>query len=68
MLFASLRKENNSKLCVALNNCWKQLNDMVDFTFVYEELRNKYSSTMGRTCEDVIRMFKYLLLNLLYLH
>ena len=44
------------------NNFWKQLNDMVDFTFVYEELRNKYSSTMGRTCEDVIRMFKYLLL------
>jgi IS5 family transposase len=44
------------------DNFWKQLNDMVDFTFVYEELRNKYSSTMGRTCEDVIRMFKYLLL------
>ena len=44
------------------DNFWKQLNDMVDFTFVYEELRNKYSSTMGRTCEDIIRMFKYLLL------
>ena len=44
------------------DNFWKQLNDMVDFTFVYEELRNKYSSTMGRTREDVIRMFKYLLL------
>ena len=44
------------------DNFWKQLNDMVDFTFVFEELRNKYSSTMGRTCEDVIRMFKYLLL------
>lgn len=44
------------------DNFWKQLNDMVDFSFVYEELKNKYSSTMGRTCEDVIRMFKYLLL------
>ena len=32
------------------DNFWKQLNDMVDFTFVYKELRNKYSSTMGRTC------------------
>ena len=44
------------------DNFWKQLNDMVDFSFVYEELKNKYSSTMGRTCEDIIRMFKYLLL------
>ena len=44
------------------DNFWKQLNDMVDFSFVYEELKEKYSSTMGRTCEDIIRMFKYLLL------
>lgn len=44
------------------NNFWKQLNDMVDFSFVYEDLKDKYSSTMGRTCEDIIRMFKYLLL------
>lgn len=35
---------------------------MIDFSFVYEELKNKYSSTMWRTSEDVIRMFKYLLL------
>ena len=44
------------------DNFWRQLNDMIDFSFVYEELKNKYSSTMGRTSEDVIRMFKYLLL------
>ena len=44
------------------DNFWKQLNEMVDFSFVYEELKDKYSSTMGRTSEDVIRMFKYLLL------
>lgn len=44
------------------NNFWKQLSDMVNFSFVYEELKDKYSSTMGRTCEDIIRMFKYLLL------
>ena len=44
------------------DNFWKQLNDMVDFSFVYEELRDKYSSTMGRRCEDIIRMFKFLLL------
>jgi transposase len=44
------------------NNFWKQLNDMVDFSFVIDLLKDKYSSTMGRTSEDVIRMFKYLLL------
>ncbi len=44
------------------NNFWKQLNDMVDFSFVVKMLKDKYSSTMGRTAEDVIRMFKYLLL------
>ena len=31
------------------DNMWRQLNDMVDFSFVYEELKDKYSSTMGRT-------------------
>lgn len=44
------------------DNMWRQLNNMIDFSFVYEELKNKYSSTMGRTCEDIVRMFKYLLL------
>ena len=41
---------------------WRQLNELIDFSFVYEELKDNYSSTMGRTCEDIIRMFKYLLL------
>lgn len=44
------------------NNFWKQLNDMIDFSFVVDMLKDKYSSTMGRTAEDVIRMFKFLLL------
>lgn len=44
------------------DNFWKQLNDMIDFSFVVDILKDKYSSTMGRTAEDVIKMFKYLLL------
>ena len=44
------------------DNFWRQLSDMVDFSFVVDLLKDKYSSTMGRTSEDVIRMFKYLLL------
>ena len=49
-------------ILIKQDNFWKQLSEMVDFSFVYEELKDKYSSTMGRTSEDVIRMFKYLLL------
>ena len=49
-------------IVVKPDNFWRQLNDMVDFSFVYDELKGKYSSTMGRTCEDIVRMFKYLLL------
>ena len=48
------------------DNFWRQLNNMVDFSFVYDELKDKYSSTMGRKAEDVIRMFKYLLLKNYY--
>lgn len=48
------------------NNFWRQLKDMVDFSFVYDELKGKYSSTMGRKAEDVVRMFKYLLLKNYY--
>ena len=48
------------------NNFWRQLKDMVDFSFVYDELKEKYSSTMGRKAEDVVRMFKYLLLKNYY--
>lgn len=28
------------------DNFWRQLKDMVDFSFVYDELKDKYSSTM----------------------
>jgi len=38
---------------------WRQLNNMIDFSFVVDMLKDKYSSTMGRTAEDVIRMFKF---------
>ena len=49
-------------LLIEEDNFWRQLNDMVDFSFVVDLLKDKYSTTMGRTAEDVVRMFKYLLL------
>lgn len=48
------------------NNIWREIKEKVDFSFVYEELKENYSSTMGRTAEEVTRMFKYLLLKSFY--
>ena len=53
-------------ILIEKDNFWRQLNEMVDFSFVVEMLKDKYSTTMGRTSEDVIRMFKYLLLKTYY--
>jgi len=41
---------------------WRLLNEMVDFSFITDMLRDKYSLDMGRPAEDIERMFKYLLL------
>lgn len=49
-------------ILIEKNNFWRQLNEMIDFSFVYDELKDNYSSTMGRTAEDIVRMFKFLLL------
>lgn len=39
----------------------RQINDLIDFLFVKQELINKYSLNNGRRAESPIRMFKYLL-------
>ena len=49
-------------LLIDKDNFWRQMVEMVDFSFVYQYLKDKYSSIMGRTAEDIIRMFKFLLL------
>lgn len=53
-------------ILIEKDNFWRQLNERVDFSFVVDLLKDKYSSTMGRTAVDVIRMFKYLLLKNYY--
>lgn len=48
------------------DNIWKQMKELIDFSFVYDLLKDSYSSTMGRTAQGVVRMFKYLLLKQYY--
>lgn len=47
-------------------NILRKINELVDFSFIYDELVNKYSLNQGRKAECPIRMFKYLLLKTIY--
>lgn len=53
-------------LIVPKDNILRKINDLIDFSFVYDELVNKYCHNNGRTAESPIRMFKYLLLKTIY--
>ncbi|MDG1730059.1 MAG: IS1182 family transposase [Algibacter sp.] len=53
-------------LIVPKENLLRKINELIDFTFIYDELVTKYSSTTGRSAESPIRMFKYLLLKTIY--
>lgn len=44
----------------------RQLINLVDFSFVYDELSSKYSLDIGRTAVDPVQMFKYLYLKVRY--
>jgi hypothetical protein len=49
-------------LVVPKDNMLRQINDLVDFSFILEELTTKYCLNNGRNAVPPIRMFKYLLL------
>jgi transposase len=54
------------ELIVPQDNLLRKINDLIDFSFIYEELVNKYCHTNGRNAESPIGMFKYLLLKTIY--
>ena len=53
-------------ILVSKDNFLRQINDLVDFSFVYDELLSNYSLDQGRGAKDPILMFKYLLLKTIY--
>jgi transposase len=53
-------------LIVPQDNLLRKINELVDFSFIYDELLNKYCTSNGRTAESPVRMFKYLLLKTIY--
>jgi hypothetical protein len=53
-------------IVVPKDNMLRQINELVDFSFVLEELKNKYCLDNGRNAVPPIRMFKYLLLKSIF--
>ena len=53
-------------LIVPKENLLRKVNDLIDFSFIYDELLNKYCTNNGRMAESPVRMFKYLLLKTIY--
>lgn len=51
---------------VPKDNILRRINELVDFSFVYEELESKYCLDNGRAAINPIRMFKYLMLKVIY--
>ena len=53
-------------LLVKEDHLLRKLNNLVDFTFIMDEVRENYCLNDGRNAIDPIRMFKYLLLKVIY--
>ncbi len=68
-----LKENTQEKLCLSpyahlydllipKTNILRQIKELVDFSFVYDELKEKYCLDNGRKAIDPIMMFKYLLI------
>ena len=53
-------------IVVPKDNMLRQFNELVDFSFVLEELQDKYCLDNGRNAVPPVRMFKYLLLKSIF--
>jgi len=53
-------------LIIPQDHLLKQIKELVDFSFIYDELASAYSEGHGRGASDPIMLFKYLLLKVIY--
>ena len=54
------------ELIIPNDNILRRIHELIDFSFIYDELSSKYCHDNGRTAESPIRLFKYLLLKVIY--
>ena len=52
-------------ILVPKDNKLRQIKEMIDFEFIYKEVKNKYCPDNGRNAKDPILLFKYLLLKVI---
>lgn len=57
---------NIYELVVSKDNLLRKINELIDFSFVHNELMDKYCLDNGRNAISPIRMFKYLLLKSIF--
>lgn len=53
-------------ILITKDNILRQIKELVDFTFVLDELSQNYDLNQGRVATDPVQMFKYLLLKDMY--
>lgn len=53
-------------ILIPQDHLFRKMIDLVNFSFIYEELEKEYCLGMGRISEDPVRLFKYLFLKTMY--
>ena len=53
-------------MIVPKDHILRKIRELIDFSFIYDELKNKYCLDNGRNAKKPILLFKYLLLKYLY--
>ena len=53
-------------LVIPKDHILRKIKEMVDFSFIYDELENKYCLNNGRNAKNPILLFQYLLLKFFY--
>lgn len=51
---------------VPMDHLLRKVNDIIDFSFIYDEVENLYCSNNGRPSIDPVILVKYLLIGFLY--
>lgn len=49
-------------MLIPKGNKYRLIDELIDFSFIYEELKDKYCPDNGRTAADPIMLFKYLMI------
>ena len=52
-------------MLIPKDNKYRLIDELIDFSFIYEELKDKYCPDNGRTAADPIMLFKYLMIKVI---